>query len=209
MPGLRIPTIDSGGTGHALAEDSGLEGPGTEVAEGCSLPVGVVGSSRTRLDGPTKTGESIMKTTSTFLLSAFAATTLLFAPACDDKKSAADKKEDVKDAKQEVKAEQKEAKEEIKEAKEELDEAKAAAEGGGGADAIGVPECDEYVTKYLGCIEEKMPEAAREQSKEAVQKSVEAWKQAAQGPGKESLPKDCKDAMETAKKATESMGCEW
>ena len=84
-----------------------------------------------------------------------------------------------------------------------------ATRGGGGADKIGVPECDEYIEKYMKCIEEKMPEAAREQTQKAVQQSIDAWKQAADGPAKDTLAETCKNALETAKKATAAMGCEW
>lgn len=152
-----------------------------------------------------------MKISSTLILSAFALS-LTALPACDEKKD--DKKEEAKaddkkaEEKKEEEAKEEEAKEE--EAKEEGGEEEAAeGEGGGGADEIGVPECDEYITKYLKCIEEKIPDAAKEQTKQAVQQSIDAWKQAAQGPAKDTLAETCKNALETAKKATAAMGCEW
>lgn len=152
-----------------------------------------------------------MKLNSKVLLGALTAA-LFTVSACDKKE---EKKEEKAEEKAEAKAEEPpaEAKEEEPPAEEEAKEEAAAEgegeDGGGGADKIGVPECDEYITKYLKCIEEKMPEAAREQTRKAVQQSIDAWKQAAEGPGKDTLAQTCKTALETAKKATEAMGCEW
>lgn len=149
-----------------------------------------------------------MKLNSTTLLSAFTALTFLALPACDDKKKD-EKKDEKAEAKEEKKEEKKEEEVKEEEAADEAGDEEGADEGGGGVDKIGVPECDEYIEKYMKCIEEKMPEAAREQTLKAMEQSVDAWKQAAQGPGKEQLAQTCKTALETAKKATEAMGCEW
>lgn len=155
-----------------------------------------------------------MKLTSKVLASAFTALTFVAVPACDDKKE--DKKGDAKDAKGDAKDKKEEKKEEEKkeEAKADEDggeEAKADGEepaegdddaGGddGGGEGVGVPECDEYVEKYTACIDEKMPEAARETSKKALQTSVDAWKKAAATPaGKEGLAQACKTASDAVK----------
>jgi hypothetical protein len=145
-----------------------------------------------------------MKLPSTILgaLAAFALATL---PACDDKKD--DKKDEKKT---ETKTETKDGKTKTETKTEEVktDEAKPA-EGGGGADKIGVAECDEYIEKYTKCIDTKMPEASRQQMKDAMTQSAKAWKDAAAGPGKDALATSCKTALDAAKQATASMGCEW
>jgi hypothetical protein len=140
------------------------------------------------------------------ILGAFTALTFLAVPACDDKKDEKkdDKKADEKKAedKADDKAEDK-AEEKAEEKKEEGDE------GGGGSDKIGVPECDEYVEKYTKCIDEKMPEGARDATREAMQMTVDAWKEAAKGPGKDAMAEGCKIALDAAKKGSEAFGCEW
>ena len=145
-----------------------------------------------------------MKFSSTVILGVFAAFTLSTLPACDDKKDdkKAEDKKDAKDAK--AKAEEKKA--------EEKKEEPAAAEGGGGGgggDKIGIAECDEYIEKYTKCISDKVPEAARAQMKDAMDQSAKAWKEAAAGPAKDGLATACKAALDAAKQATASMGCEW
>lgn len=77
------------------------------------------------------------------------------------------------------------------------------------AGVIGIPACDEYIDKYKRCISTKMPEAARGQMMEAMDMSVQAWKEAAAGPAKDGLAMACKAALDAAKQATASMGCEW
>jgi hypothetical protein len=147
-----------------------------------------------------------MKLSSTLVLGVFAAFAMSTVPACDDKKD--DKKaEDKKDAK-DAKAKADEKKEE-KKAEEKKEEAKADDGGGGGGDKIGIAECDEYIEKYTKCISDKVPEAARQQMKDAMDQSVKAWKEAAAGPAKDGLATACKAALDAAKQATASMGCEW
>ena len=154
-----------------------------------------------------------MKLTSKVLASAFTALTFVAVPACDDKKE--DKKGDKKDAKGDAKDKKEEKKEEEKKEEAKADggeEAKAdggeeaKADGGGdeggdgGGEGVGVPECDDYIEKYTKCIDEKMPEAARETSKKALQTSVDAWKKAAATPaGKEGLAQACKTASDAVK----------
>jgi hypothetical protein len=77
-------------------------------------------------------------------------------------------------------------------------------------DAVGVPECDEYLTKYEKCVTEKVPEAARPQLKQSVETMRTSWKQAASNPvAKASLAQGCKQALETAKTAMGAYGCTW
>lgn len=74
--------------------------------------------------------------------------------------------------------------------------------------AIGVTECDEFMSKYAACID-KMPEAARKSMLDALQQMSESWKDVATGPGRSALASACKTADESSKKAFESMGCTW
>jgi hypothetical protein len=92
---------------------------------------------------------------------------------------------------------------------------KEAAESTGSAaaaatDSVGVPECDEYLTKYDKCLSEKVPEAARPQLKQSIATMRNAWKQAASNPAaKAGLAQGCKQALETAKSAMSTYGCSW
>jgi hypothetical protein len=82
-----------------------------------------------------------------------------------------------------------------------------AAAGGG---EVGVPECDEYLTKYEKCVTEKVPEAARPQLKSSVDTMRSSWKQAASNPvAKAGLAQGCKQALETAKTAMSAYNCTW
>lgn len=76
---------------------------------------------------------------------------------------------------------------------------------------VGVEVCDQYVADYGKCIEAKVPEAEREAARRVVFENVSAWKQtAAAGPaGEKSLQTACRIAREQAKRATETLGCEW
>lgn len=65
---------------------------------------------------------------------------------------------------------------------------------------IGVTECDDYIEQYAKCIEDKIPEAARETSLEALEVSIDAWRKAAATPGgPESLANACKTAQDAVR----------
>ncbi|HWB76885.1 MAG TPA: hypothetical protein VG755_18085 [Nannocystaceae bacterium] len=129
--------------------------------------------------------------------------------ACDDKKDGdkktEEKKTETKDGKTVTTTKVEEKKTEVKE-----EPAKAEPEaGGGGGDKIGIPECDEYIEKYSKCISDKVPEAGRAAMKDAMDATVKAWKEAAASGAKDGLATGCKGALDAAKQATASMGCEW
>jgi len=85
----------------------------------------------------------------------------------------------------------------------------AAAAATAGAE-FGVPECDDYLTKYLACIDSKVPEAARATVRQSLDQTKAAWKQAAATPeGKSALAAGCKAATESAKTAMAAYGCTW
>jgi len=162
-----------------------------------------------------------MKLSSKLFVSAFTALTFVAIPACEDKKE--DKKDAKKDAKKDEKKDDKkdDKKDEKKDDKKEADggaapaDAKAdggaaAADGGAApadaaAGSIGVKECDDYITKFGKCIDEKMEGPAQESAKKTLATSTQTWKTLAATPaGKESLATACKTSAE-AMKAT----CGW
>ena len=75
---------------------------------------------------------------------------------------------------------------------------------------FGVPECDDYFRKYLACIDEKVPEAARASVKQSVEQTRAQWQRAAETPeGKAALVSGCTQATATAKQAMTAYGCQW
>ncbi len=75
---------------------------------------------------------------------------------------------------------------------------------------FGVPECDEYLNKYLACIDSKVPEAARGMVRQQLEASKASWKQAASTPeGRAGLATACKQAQEATKQAMAAYGCTW
>ncbi len=75
---------------------------------------------------------------------------------------------------------------------------------------FGVPECDDYLTKYMACIDSKVPEAARATVRQALDQTKAQWKQAASTPqGKAALATGCKAATDAAKTSMAAYGCTW
>jgi hypothetical protein len=79
-----------------------------------------------------------------------------------------------------------------------------------GGSEFGVPECDEYMNKYLACIDSKVPEAMRGTVRQQLDASKASWKQAASTPeGRAALASTCKQALEATKQAMAAYGCTW
>jgi hypothetical protein len=75
---------------------------------------------------------------------------------------------------------------------------------------FGVKECDDYVRKYLACIDSKVPEAARGMVRQSLDQTKAQWKQAASSPqGKSSLAAGCKMATDAARQSMAAYGCQW
>jgi len=73
---------------------------------------------------------------------------------------------------------------------------------------FGVPECDDYMTKYVACVDSKVPEAARASLRQALDQTKSQWQQAASTPeGKNGLAMACKQMTETAKMSMQAYGC--
>jgi cell division protein FtsN len=78
------------------------------------------------------------------------------------------------------------------------------------ADSTGIPECDEYLTKYQKCIDDKVPAVARPGMGQAIDKMRATYKQSAANPAaKAGLAMGCKQALETTKTAMAQYNCEW
>ena len=74
--------------------------------------------------------------------------------------------------------------------------------------AIGVAECDEYLTKYEACIAEHVPDAARGTVRQQLDTARDRWKQAASSAaGRAGLAAGCKAALDTARASMQTYGC--
>jgi hypothetical protein len=74
---------------------------------------------------------------------------------------------------------------------------------------FGVAECDDYMKRYLACIDKLAP-TAQTQAKQALEQSRTAWKQAAATEqGKAMLATTCKAASDAAAPAMRAQGCSW
>ena len=75
---------------------------------------------------------------------------------------------------------------------------------------IGVPECDDFISKYDACVSSKVPEQARAQYKSAVAQWRSSWKQLAENPAtKGTLAAACKQAAAQQETALKQYGCAW
>jgi len=73
---------------------------------------------------------------------------------------------------------------------------------------FGVAECDDYMAKYLACVDSKVPEAARATLRQSLDQTKAQWKQAASTPqGKSALATACKQMTESAKTSMSAYGC--
>ena len=82
--------------------------------------------------------------------------------------------------------------------------AEAPAVAAAGAVDTGVPECDEYLTKVMACIKDKVPEAQRKMMEDGIAQSKSAW---AGVSDKSALAAQCKAATDQAKASFGAMGC--
>jgi len=73
---------------------------------------------------------------------------------------------------------------------------------------IGLPECDKFLTWYEACVSTKVPEAARDQYRKAIEQWRSAWKQVAANPStKGTLATACRQAVVQQKAALAAYGC--
>jgi hypothetical protein len=77
------------------------------------------------------------------------------------------------------------------------------------ANEFGVVECDNYIKKYVACIDKLAP-AAQGAARQALEQSRVAWKQAAATEqGKSTLAAACKAASDATAPAMRAQGCTW
>lgn len=77
-------------------------------------------------------------------------------------------------------------------------------------DKIGIPECDNYLTKYEACVSGKVPEAARAQYKSSLEQTRKSWREMAANPQtKAGLTKACQMATDQAKQTFKLFGCDF
>jgi hypothetical protein len=77
-------------------------------------------------------------------------------------------------------------------------------------DKIGVAECDDYLAKVDDCVTNKVPAAAREQYAASIKQTRDSWRGLAANPQtRSSLAAACKQAVESARAAYKSYGCEF
>ena len=76
-------------------------------------------------------------------------------------------------------------------------------------DKVGVPECDEYLTKMEACLA-KLPAVAKDQYEKSFEQTRTAWRNAASTPqGKASLAQACKAMTDQMKTSMKSYNCEF
>ena len=75
-------------------------------------------------------------------------------------------------------------------------------------DNVGVPECDDFITKYDACVSNKVPEMIRAQYKDAIARWRTEWRRMANDPNtRGQLASACKQAAEQQSAALKSFGC--
>ncbi len=75
-------------------------------------------------------------------------------------------------------------------------------------DAIGVPECDEFIAAYESCISNKVPADSRAQFNTSVAAWRKSWRSLANDArSKPTLVQICKSSMEQARTSMKVYGC--
>lgn len=87
----------------------------------------------------------------------------------------------------------------------------AAGAGAAGAqDAVGIAACDDFLSKYEGCVTTKVPEAQRATLTASISQMRAAWKPMATNPQtKGALESACQQSAAQIKQATSAYGCQW
>lgn len=76
------------------------------------------------------------------------------------------------------------------------------------AEPIGVPECDDFLTKYEACVMNKVPEASRASFQSGIQQWRDSWRSMAANPDtKAALASACQQSREASKASLSAFGC--
>lgn len=75
---------------------------------------------------------------------------------------------------------------------------------------IGIAECDDYFTKYVACVTNRVPESSRAQYNASIQQISDQWQQLAANPQtRASLPFVCKSAADASRQSMRDYGCQF
>ena len=75
---------------------------------------------------------------------------------------------------------------------------------------FGVPECDNYMSKYRACLDSKVPADVKPMLKTTLDQTAAAWRQAASTPqGKAALAQACAQQETLAKQTLAPYNCTW
>ena len=74
-------------------------------------------------------------------------------------------------------------------------------------ESIGIPECDDYLTKYEACISAHVPAASQDALKQSLDATRTGWKQAIAAGGGASLAAACTQMKESARASLKAYGC--
>ena len=74
-------------------------------------------------------------------------------------------------------------------------------------ESLGVPECDNYLTKSEACISAHVPAASQAALKQSLDATRAGWKQAIDAGGKDTLAAACTQMTESARASLKAYGC--
>ena len=74
-------------------------------------------------------------------------------------------------------------------------------------DALGVEECDDFLTKYEACVNDKVPAGSRDAFRQSIAATRAGWKQAIDAGGRDQLAAACTQMKETSKTSLQAYGC--
>jgi len=75
------------------------------------------------------------------------------------------------------------------------------------ADAIGIPACDDFLTKYQACVTSKVPAAQKAMMQGGVDGMRKGWLEAIKSLEREQVEEICKNAPAQMKQTFNSFGC--
>jgi hypothetical protein len=78
------------------------------------------------------------------------------------------------------------------------------------AEPVGIPACDEFLTKYETCLADKVPSAQQSTFKGQIEQMRTSWTALAKNPQtKPTLESACKTSADQMKAAVASYGCKF
>jgi hypothetical protein len=73
-----------------------------------------------------------------------------------------------------------------------------------------VPECDDYLSKYRRCIDEKVPADRKKSFEDALERTRTSWRTLAANPGaRPELAQACSLALQTVQTTLKQYACLW